>query len=203
MSADVLMALVRLTLVVWLITSLVACTTRRQTNSERTATQQILMSEAIDRALAQLPWPSLKGQRILVQAFTTTATKLDGQYLKGATEALLNAHGAQIVKDVARADYVVTVLGAAIGTDQTESLLGTPRIETVFATLPELALYKAEIQQGLAKISIAVQHAHGGSYTFRSDPAQATTFVRSRRILFFSRYETDTSRLDPAKKKSN
>lgn len=118
------MSLLKLTLVAWVVLSVVGCTTRRQTNSERTATQQILMSEAIDRALTQLPWPSLKRQRVLVEAFTTTATKLDGQYLKGATEA----------------------------------------------------------------------------HTFRSEPAQATTFVRSRRILFFSRYETDTSRLDPANK---
>lgn len=157
------------------------------------------MTEAVDRALAQLTWPPFEQRRVFVQTFTA-ATEIDRQYLQGAAAALLTERGATVVDDPARADYVVTVLGGAIGTDASEVLLGTPRVETLFATLPELALYKAEIQQGLAKISIAVHDADHGDYTYRSKPAQATTYVRSRRFLFFGRYETDTSRYDPSEK---
>ncbi|HYD47662.1 MAG TPA: hypothetical protein VEB21_04910, partial [Terriglobales bacterium] len=77
-----------------------------------------------------------------------------------------------------------------------ESFLGIPQIQSILlpVSVPELVLYKAQEQDGFAKIEIAVSDAASGGLVHHSGPARATTYARHRQILFFGWYRTDTTR---------
>ncbi len=171
------------------------CTSRLKTNTARTATQQVLGTEAMDRALTKLQWPALHGRSVIVKVFST-ADPLDQDYLRGAAEAILAEHGARIVHDAKDAEFILTLLAGSLGTDQTEVLFGTPRLETLFATVPELPLYKSDTQEGFAKVSYVLQDAVNGGFVYRAGPAQASTYARTWRILLYGKYETDTTRYE-------
>jgi hypothetical protein len=170
-----------------------ACTTRLETNTARTATQQLLGTVAIDRALAALEWPALAGRSVSVAVFST-ADPLDQSYLRGAAEALLSERGARIVGDAAQADFVLSLLAGALGTDHTETFLGTPGFETLVVTVPEIVLFRSSRQEGFARIAYVWRDAKTGAFLHRSPPAQASTYARSLRVLFVGSYRTDVGR---------
>jgi len=171
-----------------------SCTTRRQTNTARTATQQLLGTVAIDRALTALAWPDLDGRSVIVEVFSA-ADQVDQSYLKGSAEALLAEKGAEVVRDREKAELVLTLLAEALGTDQVDILLGTPRLESFLVTIPEMALYKLERQEGFARVTYVLTHGDG-EFVFRSEPSQSETFAQSRRILFLGKHETDVGRYE-------
>ena len=170
-------------------------TTRRITNTPLTALQQLLGTEAVDHAVAKLTWPAIENQRVFVQTASPGAKK-DQAYLRQAVAANLAERGATVVKDFSDADYVVTVLAGSIGTDQKDVFFGIPAIQSVILpfALPEIALYKAQEQEGFAKTEVVTTDAKHGGVVHRSGPTRGRTYARTRTVLFVGWYRTDTSR---------
>ena len=99
--------------------------------------------------------------------------------------------------DPAKADSIISVLAGSIGTDEKDVLFGMPPVQSMIIpfTLPELALCKAQDQQGFAKVELVATDAKSGGTLYRSGPTYGTTFVHNRTVLFIGWYATDTSRL--------
>ncbi len=174
-----------------------ACATeRRITNTPTTALQQLLTSEASDRALALIEWPYFPGKSFYVEV-GSPADWGDQFYLQQRVNAYLADHGGLITHDAGAADYRVSVLAGAVGTDEIDVLFGMPPITSMIIpfSLPELALYKAQDQEGFAKVQVVVSDARRGGIVQRSGPTFGRTYVHNRSVLFFGWYTTDTSRL--------
>jgi len=171
-------------------------TERRITNTTATALQQLLTSEASDRALALIAWPYTPGKSYFVEV-GSPAEWGDQFYLQQRVNAYLVDHGGHITLDPAAADYYVSVLAGAVGTDEKDVLFGMPPVTSVIIpfSLPELALYKAQDQEGFAKIEVVVSDAKHGGIVQRSGPTFGHTYVHNRSVLFVGWYTTDTSRL--------
>jgi hypothetical protein len=170
-------------------------TTRRITNTSATGLQQLLTTEAVDRALQKLVWPDFSNRTVYVET-GSPAEWGDQFYLNQAVTAHLTNQGAAVTLDPKAADYVVSVLAGAIGTDQKDVLVGMPPVASyVFpVALPEIAIYKAEDQEGFAKIELVASDAKRGGIVHRSGPAYGHTYVHNRTVLFIGWYTTDTSR---------
>jgi hypothetical protein len=164
----------------------------------RTATQQNLATEAIDRALDQLEWPKLEGKSVLV-AIGPPGDAVDTEYLRIAVEVEIAERGGRVVEDSDEADFVAALLVGAVGLDISERFMGVQGSGGGFipVTIPELSLYKNTRTEGFAKAELAILDPREGGVLFHSGPVQGTTYLRARTYLLFIRTKkTDTSRLD-------
>jgi len=170
-----------------------------------TATQQILLTEAIERSLDGLVWPDVKGKSVVVHSAspgeaTVVPGRANDDYLRSSVERRLLLNGARIVEDDAAADYVLLALAGATGLNRSARLLGILGAGGGFipVLLPEIVLYKSLREDGFAKTEILLSNAKAGGVVHQSGPAAGKTYARSRVLLFFFRKrETDTSLKPP------
>ena len=184
------------TLIVAPLAAMSACSaTRHITNTSSTALQQLLGTEAIDRAVDQLTWPDVMHKSVAVQS-ASPGEWGDEQYLRKAVVRRLAERGARVIDDPTAADYLVTVLAGSLGTDHSEVFFGIPPIQSILIplSLPEIALYKAENQEGFAKTEIVVTDVRHGGVVHQAGPTHGQTYSRTRKFLFFGWYRTDTTR---------
>lgn len=170
----------------------------------RTAAQQILVTEAIERSLSALEWPELDGKAVIVtsaspgQGFGPPSFSVDEKYLLRAVERNAALHGARIVPKEEDAEYALLVLSGAIGVDRSQRFLGVKGASSGFipVKIPELALYKRTNQEGFAKAEILLNDLRTGAVEHHSGPAEGKTFTRSTTVFFiFRSRESDTTRL--------
>jgi hypothetical protein len=101
-----------------------ACTTVRETNPPRTATEELLISTAADRAADRLSPAIPNGTKVFVDA-----TYLDGTDAKYATATMrdrLLKLGAHLVVDRKSADMVVELRAGSLSIDEHSFLIGIP-----------------------------------------------------------------------------
>ena len=181
--------------IVSLVGGAIGCSTeRRITNTPATGLQQLLTTEAVDRAVKKLVLPDLQGHTVYLQT-GSPAEWGDQFYLNQAVAAQFSERGAKVTFDPTQADSIVSVLAGSIGTDQKDILFGMPEAASTFLpiALPELAIYKAQDQQGFAKVELVATDAKTGGTLYRSGPTYGTTYVHNRTVLFIGWYTTDTS----------
>jgi hypothetical protein len=177
-----------------------ACATTERITLPRTASEQIISTEAIDRGLAQIRWPELAGEKLVVQVGGPQES-LDRDYLLRSVEVLIAQRGGIVVDDEDEADYEVNVLVGAVGIDFDGRFVGVRGMggsALIPFTIPELALYKTVRLDGFAKTEIALLDRKKGGVVHRSGPTYGLTYGLSRTILFVFRSRwTDTTRLEP------
>lgn len=144
------------------------CTSTIVTTTERTAIEQLLLSESTDRALAEVTIPELHGEKVfLVQDYVDS---YDAAYVIASIRALMVENGALIQESRDTADLIVEIRVGALGIDSSESLLGIPSLPIPIpgvGTLetPEGALYSSTKKDAVAKIALLGYHKDG-SYAF-------------------------------------
>lgn len=134
------------------------CTTARQSNTARTAREQLLISNAVDQALSKVDFASFQGQRVLVDEKYLDCT--DKGYVVGSIRHRLMLNGATIAAKPEEADVVMELRSGAVGTDDADSYLGIPQIVLPgMLTLPEVKLVTRTRQSALAKIGLVAYDA--------------------------------------------
>ena len=134
------------------------CTTARQTDTARTAREQLLISNAVDQALAKVDFASFQGQRVLVEEKYLDC--VDKGYVVGSVRHRLMLNGATIAPKPEEADVVMELRSGGVGTDDADSYLGIPQIVLPgMLTLPEVKLVTRTRQSALAKIGLVAYDA--------------------------------------------
>jgi hypothetical protein len=134
------------------------CTSARTTNTARTAREQLLISNAVDRALAKIDFAAFQGSKIYVEEKYLDC--VDKGYLVGSIRHRAMINGASLVGKPEEADIVLEVRSGAIGTDTADSFLGTPEIVLPgMLTLPEVRLIARNNQSAMAKIGLVAYDA--------------------------------------------
>jgi len=136
------------------------CVQRVWSHTPRTALEQLVLSGAVDAALAKFEVPELAGKK--VHADFANLKAYDQEYIKVATRARLARLGAVLVETAAEADYVAEVASGALGNEFKDWSFGVPPIPMPGSptSFPELSLYKDVEQTGVVKLLIFV-HAKG------------------------------------------
>ncbi len=129
------------------------CTSTRTSNTARTAREQILISNAIDRSLSKVDFASFQGAKIHIDEKYLDC--VDKGYLIGSIRHRAMTNGATLVAKPEEADVVLEIRSGAIGTDSADSFVGTPEIVLPgMLTLPEVRLISRNNQSAMAKIGI-------------------------------------------------
>jgi hypothetical protein len=170
------------------------CTTTRQTDPQRTATEQLLVSTAADRAAAGMTIDLAPDRKCFLDA--TNFEGLDGKYAIAAIRSSLLKKGTRFVADKKDADTIVEIRSGALSIDRHETLVGIPSIDIPiplagdFGT-PEIAFYKAEEQEGIAKFAATAYDAKDGGFLGESAPPLGRSHIKRHVILFVSWIEDD------------
>ena len=129
------------------------CTTTQTSNTPRTATEQLLISNAVDQALDKVDFQPSRGRTVYLEEKYVDC--VDKNYVIASLRHRLLAAGASLVPAADGAEVVVEARSGAVGTASAESFLGTPEIVLPgMLTIPEVRLMTRTRQEGAAKIGL-------------------------------------------------
>jgi hypothetical protein len=151
------------------------CGATRSTDTTRTATEQLLISDAIDRAVQSVNLQTLAGQSVFLDDSKLTDTVDKNYYISTLRQHLL-ATGCELRDKREDADFIVEARAGAIGTDRNDLLFGLPSmnvpqipvVQPVPAVLPEIPIAKRKDQRGVAKIAVFAYHRATGMPVWQS-----------------------------------
>jgi len=171
-------------------TLLAGCGSTRWSDTQRTATEQLLISDAIDRAVSELDPAVLAEHKVFLDA-TPVRQTLDSAYLVSTVRQHLLAQGCILVDKLEDADYVVELRAGAVGTDRCDLLFGIPAtklpqsvpVQGVPNTIPELALATKTEQRAVAKIAVFAYNRHSGKLVWQSGIIPVESKVQNLWVL--------------------
>ncbi len=174
---------------------------RAPSQTVRTATEQLLLSQAIERSLHDLSVPLAEGSTVTIEtvgfAVPPTAFPSDLNYARDTVAGRLGQLGLRIHPKNEEPRYILRVLVQSLGTVQGETFLGMPPIAILAIALPELTLYKAQLQNGYMRYSIDIYEAASGRY-IRSTPwYTGSSYYNQYTFLFLFKYNTTDLLLPP------
>jgi hypothetical protein len=151
------------------------CGTTRSTDTTRTATEQLLISDAIDRAVQSMNLQTLAGQTVYLDDSKLSDTVDKNYYISTLRQQLL-ASGCELRDKRDEAEFVVEARAGAIGTDRNDLLFGLPSmnvpqiplVQPVPAAIPEIPIAKRKDQRGVAKIAVFAYHRATGTPVWQS-----------------------------------
>ncbi len=147
----------------------IGCTFVRETQPERTATEQLIMSGAVIDAAAQIQSKSVKGKKIALDV--TYLKSVDVEFTKGELRDRLLQLGAFLVVDPAQAEIIVEARSGGLGIDESKTNIGIPAIPIpvpavgTFET-PSLYVYKYHRQEGKSAIALTGIEVSTGKHIF-------------------------------------
>jgi hypothetical protein len=147
------------------------CTQTELTKPKRAATEQLLISTAADRALAQADFSIVNGKKVWVDKMYFDST--DEDYVLGSIRDLISMKGGLLAQKVEDAELVIEPRSGALSIDSTSSLIGLPSSGAPLplagaVQIPEIALYKSEKQFSIAKIALLAYERSSGKHVASS-----------------------------------
>jgi len=165
----------RFGLLVAILAPLVGCGTTKWSDSPRTATEQLLISDAIDRAISEIDFSALANRSVYLDT-RYIITTLDQNYLTSTLRQHMLASGCIIKDKPDDATYVVEVRTGSLGTNRQDLLFGMPAtnlptaglLPIGSASIPEIALVKRTNQQGVCKVAVFAYERMSGRPVWQS-----------------------------------
>ncbi len=155
-------AVLSATLVFW------GCGAFRETHPARSASEQLLISGAVDAALVNMPGDWMEGRVIYLE--TAHLDAYDAEYLVQKLRNTVLANGGRLTSEREEAEVILEVASGGLSTDEGRWLLGVPETPVPIPfmdalRIPELPLFKMVTHAGKAKlIATAVDPDSGASY---------------------------------------
>lgn len=151
------------------------CTNMKTTNTARSSTEQMLVSNAIDQSLDKIDFRPFAGHAVLLEEKYIDC--VDKAYVIGSIRHRLLRVGSRLVDKPEEAEIVVEARSGSVGTTNSESYLGVPEITLPgLMAIPEVRFITKSDQIGVAKIGIAAYDSktrlalgEGGTTLAKSD----------------------------------
>lgn len=182
MNVRLLALLVTLTLVT------PACTSDRvRTNTPRTATEQLLLTESIREAIGAVELPEVAGRSITVSA-TSLAGDAEVGYVRTALEERARRAGATVVAE--DSDLTLHAMIDTAGTDDRHMGLGIPEISSPAFAFPGIYVFDFRRQLGFTKLSLETRDADG-NHVASSDQVLGSTHFNTYKWFVLFVYRSD------------
>ena len=162
-------------------------TTGCGTTQQRSGTEQLLLSDSVDRTVDQLDFAALSGRKVYLDTTYIQAVKgtmfVNADYIISAMRQKLTTSGCVVRDNKADADYVVEARVGALGTDSLEVTYGLPasnalsQAATVLTTapampvIPEISVGKRNASLSTSKIVCFAYHRETGTPVWQSGSA--------------------------------
>jgi len=118
----------------------------------------MLLSDAVERSLSKVDFSPLRGQQVFVEEKYLEC--VDKPFVVGSVRHQVMRNGGRVVDTVDAADVVMELRSGGVGTDTSESYLGTPEIALPgMLTVPEIRLTERKTQYGYAKLGMVLYDA--------------------------------------------
>lgn len=151
------------------------CGTTRASDTSRTATEQLLISDAIDRSVEAIDFQLLAGHAVYFDDQRLSKV-VDKDYLISTLRQHLLAHGCVLKEYRDDAEFVVEARAGAVGTDNHNLLFGIPAmnvpqivpLQGVPSAIPEVAVAKRQDQRAVAKVAVFAYHRETGVPVWQS-----------------------------------
>ncbi len=161
------------------------CGSTKWTHTPRSATEQLLISDAMDRAVNKLDLRSLAGKQVFLDAAPLVGT-IDSAYLTSLIRQHMLASGCILKELKTEADYVVEVRTGAVGTDHRELLFGVPATNThglvplpgVPDIIPEMPLATKNEQRAIVKLAAFAYNRKTGRPVWQSGAVPIESTVK-------------------------
>lgn len=188
--------------IVWIfgLVGLVGCGTTRTTDTTRAATEMLLVSQAVDKAVGQIDFTPMKGKAVFLDVAMIDKATVDKGYVISSLRQQLLASGALVMSEKKESIYVVEARVGAVGTDRHTLLFGTPQmavpavIPGVPANIPEIAVYKRTDQKGVAKLAVFAYNRVTGRAVWQSGLIEDVSRQKDRWVLGSGPYSSGTIR---------
>jgi len=140
----------------------VGCATSHKTNTARTASEQILISSAVDRAVQEVQFGDLQHRVVFID--DQYLDTVDKGYVTSALRHKVLQNDGILAKTPDTADVVLEVRSGGVGTDSQETFFGVPAISApgMPIAIPELKLVTRSTQYGTAKIGLVAYDPRTG-----------------------------------------
>lgn len=177
------------------------CATNVITNPPRSATEQLLISTAADRALTNADLSVFANKKIYLDA--SYFDSYDEKYAFGDIRDALSSAGALLVDNITNCDIVVEARAGALSIDYSTSLFGIPNMGLPVPlsgtlTIPQVAFYGSEKQDSIAKIALLAYDYKTGRHYYSTGPMIGKAYNYYHNIFIISWAHTDL----PAKQKT-
>ena len=191
-------SLINIILIISALGTLSACsTTHKPTHSDRSAVEQLLLSEAVIKSLPEqlegsLPIP--QGANIVLDISGVSEDKdtvrqvMAGWLGKQGYHVMVGwfgRDGYHVQGDIDQATHRVNVIVESLGTAYGETFFGLPPIQSVvipFST-PEIAFYKAQYQTGYVKLYFNIFELPSNRFISSTSPVSAETHYNDFTVL--------------------
>ena len=175
------------------VVSLSGCSaTYEATKTPRTPTEQLLLTQSLQRTLIEAEVPISPGQTVAVETVGLTA---DQAFVTAFIEKWLAREGLNLPKDGKEA-LMARVTLDAFGTLQDSTFVGIPQITTLVLAIPEIAFYKVQKQLGMTRLSIDFIEKQTGRL-IRSTPIYEGDAYYNKYTVFVFVNFSDTDLLPP------
>lgn len=161
------------------------CGSTRVTDTSRSASEEMLLSHAIDQAVGRLDVSVLAGQRIHLNTEHLGDIAFS-DYLTTALRQHLLASGALLVPDPEQAAVLVEARAGAVSTTHHDTLVGIPETAVpavlfgIGGTIPEVAIIKKTLHLGVAKVGVFAYRNDTGAGIWQSGMQQNQSVSRSK-----------------------
>ena len=164
-----------------------ACASTTESNIGRTATEQLLLTRAADKAVEGLSLPLPTGTTIFVDETYFQAD--NSRYAISAIRAALSDAGYRLTRTRDEADAVFEVRTGALSLEQMRRVVGIPEMRIPInenlnvVSLPELSVYSNRDRAGVAEFSGFLYEAKTGAPLGAVLPMIGQYRIRSHKLL--------------------
>lgn len=159
------------------------CGTTRMTDTQRTATEQLLISNAVDQVVSQIDFRPLANKSVYFDPQYLDMTADRGYVVSSLRQQLL-ACGCILQEDKTKAAYIVEARSGGIGTDRHSLLIGIPQMTVPTfvpgqpSQIPEIPFAKKTDELGVAKLALFAYNRLTGQRVWQSGTLEAGSSAR-------------------------
>jgi hypothetical protein len=177
-------------------------------NGSRRATDQLLMSDAVDQSVAQIDFRALRGKKVYLDTKYLTRVKgfdyVNSDYITSSLRQQMFAAGCLVQDEPEKADYVAEARVGALGTDSHDLVYGLPASSAVSSAaalmpnappipaIPEISVARKAEQQGASKIAVFIYHRETRQPVWQSGIALSRSTSKDRWILGAGPFQSGT-----------
>lgn len=170
------------------VVALLGCGTTKWSDTGRTATEQLLISSAMDSVLDDFDFSPLSGRKVFIKDEGVAST--DKGYLLSLLRQQLAANGVFIQEKKDDAEYILEVSTGAVGTNRYDLMYGVPETSVpavltlgTATSIPEIPFVKRTDQKAQIKLTMWAYHKETGAIIWQSGEKIETASIRNRWIF--------------------
>ena len=165
----------------------------------RIATEQLLVSDAVDLAVSELDFRPLAGRKVFFDTKYIKNVKgigfVNSEYIVSSLRQQMIAADCRLQTELEEADYVVEARVGTVGTDANEIVYGIPASNALASALslvpsapivpsvPEISLARKDAQTGAAKLAVFAYNRSTGQPVWQSGISKAKSTAKDYWVL--------------------